>query len=107
MYDKAVEAQTQAFKTFMKTEVGKALERHRQALERWLSAQLDTRLKALEKQVELAVERAISVKEQEAQGKIRELKMRQARLNDEMSNKRSFKNNLSGRLLVDLVCRAA
>ena len=37
MYDKAVEAQTQAFKTFMKTEVGKALERHRQALERWLS----------------------------------------------------------------------
>ncbi len=102
MLRKATQSQEKNAKSFIRTELGKALDRHRRALERWLQDRQNDWTSVADAWWDAVAEPALQAREEEALAVIREQKLVAARLSDDVSNLRRTRDDLAGRLLFDL-----
>jgi hypothetical protein len=100
--DKAIAAQRQAVQGYLKSEVEKALERHRKALERWMTARSDEWATAVDRWWEEAIEPKLADADAAGVEAMRELKLQQAKMTEEQTALRTFRSQLTQSLLFDL-----
>jgi hypothetical protein len=100
--DNAIAAHNQATQAFVKTEVDKALERHRKQLERWLTTRAEEWATAIDRWWDEAVESRLVEADGAGIEAMREAKLQQAKMTEEQTALRTFRNQLGQNLLFDL-----
>jgi hypothetical protein len=99
---KGIAAHRTALQSFLKLELERALERHRKVLERWLSQRAELWSTAIDRWWETHVETKLAEYEQQSVTTIRELKLQQGRMSEELSALKTLRNQLSQTLLFEL-----
>ena len=100
--DKALAAHKQATQAYLKAELEKTLERHRKALERWMTTRSEEWTGSLDRWWEEAVEPRLGELDASAADAIREQKLSAGKLTEEQAGLKAFRNQLAQSLLFDL-----
>jgi hypothetical protein len=99
---KGIAAHRTALQSFIKLELERALERHRKVLERWLAQRAELWSTTIDRWWESHVEPKLAEYEQQSVTTIRELKLQQGRMSEELSALKTLRNQLSQTLLFEL-----
>lgn len=100
--EKAKDEMEQSIKNQIRSETGHALQRQRQIIVNWIATVKDAYLSSLDVWIEDGVRSLFLEKEQEATEAIRQARLKQAKLNEQISALRSFKGQFTNKHLVDL-----
>lgn len=104
---RALEDHHKAVASFLKTEVEKALGRHRKALERYLKHRMGDFRAAFDDLWQVEVLAKLGARSSDADAQIREAKLAHAKLGEQAQRLRSMKSRMSDNLLIDLRRRLA
>ena len=100
--EKALAAHKAAVVAFVKSELDKGLERHRKALERWLSSRAEAWTFAVDRWWDVNVEPSLAEYDSRAGDAVRDTRLSQAKFSEELAAVRTFRSQLAQNLLFDL-----